>query len=367
MNRYHAIVLAALAALALGGCTPDFEPASKIDKLRVVAIRAEPPEIEPADAPSTVAPDRATLESLVLRADFDADPVRTTTIVHLACLPEPGNPVPTACQTFEGLRDLGALVADVAATACAPDPASATSTGKPFLVGVEACGPESCGEASASGSPLRRAELVAPSGYFDALAAVAPGHPDLILGVQVVVLAFAIDAAPEELVQGVVPACAEADLVAGLMARWSSDQHVLATKRVHIRGPNLVELEPEMERNRNPTIDGLVAGVTTLDPGGATTVAGGTVNLRPVWDDAERQLYTKRDASGDPIETLREEWVYSWFSTAGELDELHTSGGEADEWIVSGTPEGRPALVAAVVRDVRGGTGWQVRRVSLVR
>jgi hypothetical protein len=60
-----------------------------------------------------------------------------------------------------------------------------------------------------------------------------------------------------------------------------------------------------------------------------------------------------------PIEQKPEEWVYSWFSTAGELDELHTRGDEKDLWTVGPTR----AIVAAVVRDLRGGVDWQVRTV----
>ena len=78
----HRNVTFTLAALALAACSPDFDPASKVDKLRVLAIKAEPPEVEPGSV--------ATLESLVLRADFDADPLRTTTVV--SCTTISGGP-----------------------------------------------------------------------------------------------------------------------------------------------------------------------------------------------------------------------------------------------------------------------------------
>jgi hypothetical protein len=352
MNRNVACTLA--AALALAACSPDFEPASRIDKLRVLAIKAEPPEIEPAGV-GTVALDRAALESLVLRADFDAEPARTTTVVHLACLPVPGSGFATPCQTFDALGDLAALVQQVAAGACAPEPGSA-----PFLAGVEQCQAGICAAASAGGIPLRRAEIAAPPlEYFDRASA-----PERILGIQAVVLAFAIDASPDELAQGAVTTCAEANLVAGLARLWPAREHVLATKRVTIRGPASRDPDP----NLNPAVDELVAGATTLERDVVTVLdAGtGTLSLRPVFDDAARQTYTKRDAAGDEIATLREEWVYSWFSTAGELDELHTRGRESNTWTVSGTATGRRALVAAVVRDLRGGTEWAVRAVSVV-
>src|SRR6266498_906860 len=91
----------AAAALALAACSPDFDPASKIDKLRVLAITAAPPEI----APPSVDPDlahTAALTSLVLRADFDAEAALTTTIVHLACVPTPGDPAPSPCELLAG-------------------------------------------------------------------------------------------------------------------------------------------------------------------------------------------------------------------------------------------------------------------------
>jgi hypothetical protein len=273
-------------------------------------------------------------------------------------VPVPGSAAPTPCVTFDALGDVGALVAHVAATVCDAPPAGAA----PFLAGVEACQAGACGAAFAGGTALPHAELAAPAGYFDALAAADPGAPELILGVQAVILAFALDASPDELAQGAPTACPEGDVVAGLARLWPSREHVLATKRVTIRGP----LAPD-EQNENPIIEELVAGVTTLDPAAATTVAGGTVPLRATSTDADHQLYTKLDAAGLPIETAREEWVYSWFSTAGELDELHTAEGESDEWIVGGTPDGARALVAAVVRDLRGGVGWAVREVRVVR
>jgi hypothetical protein len=356
MNRNVACTLAAAAlAVALPACSPDFEPASRIDKLRVLAIKAEPPEIEPAGA-GTVAPDRATLESLVLRADFDAEPARTTTVVHLACLPVPGSGFATPCQTFDALGNLAALVEQVAAGACAPEPGPA-----PFFVGVEQCHDGACGAAAAGVTPLRRAEIAAPPPeYFDRASA-----PERILGIQAVVLAFAIDASPDELAQGAVTTCAEANLVAGLARLWPAREHVLATKRVTIRGPEAPDAP-----NENPRLSGDELGIrarsTPLDPDHPTTIAGGTITLSPVLpaDVATRhEPYTKLDAAGAPIRSATEEWVFSWFATAGEIDELHTAAGESDEWTAPGAPGGAAAVVAVVVRDLRGGVRWAVREV----
>ena len=89
-----------LAVLALAACGPDFDPGSRVEKLRVLGVQAEPPEIAPAPASGTpVAPDRAALTSLVLRADFAADPGRETSVVYLACVPTPGDPAPSPARS----------------------------------------------------------------------------------------------------------------------------------------------------------------------------------------------------------------------------------------------------------------------------
>jgi hypothetical protein len=348
------------AALALAACTPDFDPASKVDKLRVLAVRAEPPEIAPPGDPDAV--HTAALTSLVVRADFETEPARTTAVVHVACIPTPGDPSPNRCLTFDTLRDATAPIRDAAPAACA------AAAGVPVVfAGVEACVAELCGPAVAVGSPMRAAEVAVPAGFdlaFDQLRARGSA-PELVLGVQAVVLAFAIDATPDELVAagaGTTP-CAEGDLAAGLATLWASRDHVLSTKQITIRGPDAPDAP-----NQNPAKPGIKAAGEELKPDSETPLRGGTLALEPFFAgsaDPLPEAYTKLDAAGVPIESTREDWVYSWFSTAGEIDELHTRGTQTDDWIVGGASGGTPALVAAVVRDLRGGTAWAVRRVRV--
>jgi len=352
MNRNLALAAAALATLA---CSPDFDPASKIDKLRVLAIQAEPPEIFPPGDPSVA--HTAALTSLVLRAeDFDPAAVHTTTVVYLACVPTPGVPAPSPCVMLETLRDPTAMIGQAAAATCAGD----TGASGIAFVGVEVCEGGTCGPAVAGGTPLPSPELAVTTRVSRGFDALLPGAPERILGVQAEVLAFALDATPDELVADAGTTCPIGDIAARLSELWPAREHVLATKRVVIRGPEAVDAP-----NQNPAIDAMVAGVTTLDPVAVTTIAGGAIPLRPDFDAARCETYTKLDAAGVPIETVREDWVFSWFSTAGEMDELHTHGATTDEWRVSGEPAGTPALVAAVVRDLRGGTAWTVHRVRV--
>jgi hypothetical protein len=348
MDRRFALPL---AALALAACSPDFDPASKVDKLRVLAIRAEPPEIEPEGV--------STLTSLVLRPGFDPEDPRTTTIVHVACVPEPGNPAPTPCVMLSNLRDPTVAIAEEAQQACA---AGAPSGAWPAiqLVGIEACVDATCGPAAIGGNPLPPPELVVTSAVRERFDALPAGAPDRILGVQAVDLAFALEATPDELVAG-VGTCPAGDVAANLARLWQTREHVLAMKRVAIRGPEAYDPVP----NHNPAIDRVLAGGAELDPSLATTIPAGTIFLDPV-ALGTREAYTELDASGAPIQAKEEGWVYSWFATTGDLDELHTHDGEHDEWNVGGAPGGAPGVVAVVVRDLRGGTGWAVRKVRVL-
>jgi hypothetical protein len=359
MNRTPIV---ATLALALAACTPDFDPASKLDGLRVLAVRAEPPEIAPAPADGTpAAPDRAALTSLVLRSDFAADPARTTTVLYVACVPEPGDATPSPCVALASLRDPTALVAQAAQASCAP--AIGDAPPPIAFAGVEACQAGACAPATLAGGPsLPAPELILPPDHRAGFDALPPGAPDRILGTQAVVLAFALDATPDELAAGADTACPTRAVAAKLSALWGARGHVLSTKRVRIRGPEAPDAP-----NRNPVMEGIAAGGAALDPAITTTLAPGTLSLTPVLPagaDALHEPYTELDAAGAPLESTREDWITSWFSSAGELDELHTRGATADEWTLYGSPGAR-ALVAAVVRDLRGGVAWAVRDVRV--
>jgi hypothetical protein len=223
------------------------------------------------------------------------------------------------------------------------------------VAGFEACVDGVCGPASDGGVPLAPARVALPAGF-----AFPASGVDRIVGVQAVDLAFAVDATPEELgLAGVGAACPVADVADRLSAYWAAREHVLTVKRVPIRGP----ASPNAA-NRNPAVDGIQATGATLDPAAPTTVLASNLLLTPVLPAGaagQPEVYVKLDASGAPIDTETEEWVYSWFATSGELKDLHTrSATKADEWKVFSRG---PARVVVVVRDLRGGTAWAVRDV----
>lgn len=356
--RSPTVALAAVAA-SLAACSPDFDPASRVEKLRLLAIRADPPEIEPASA-AAAAPDRASLTALVLRADFAAHPGRVTTVLYAACLNPPGAPATSPCTDLATLRNPAAVAEAASRGACSPGSSDL------LFLGAEACADGACGPARAAvaGTPveLPAPALVLPSGF--GFGALPPGAPERVLGVNAQVLAFALDATPDELAAGAAGSCPAGEVGAALARLWSGREHVLATKSVRIRGPEAPDLP-----NQNPAVDGISADGQELASSGAPSALGAGIRLlRPVLPpdaQARHEIYGRLDAAGVLVSRGPEEWVASWFSTIGELKDLHSSETTPDEWkLRAGEAAAGRALVAAVVRDQRGGTAWAVREVQ---
>jgi hypothetical protein len=372
-------VLAALAALApLVACTPDFDPASEVKGFRVLAVRAEPPEIAPADDGS--ASDTAALATLVAEAAWLSEPDRRATVLHVACTPVPGDATATACTSLSELQDPLALLEAVDLAAACADPGRGTA-GAITFAGLESCGLAGCEAASVPLDPTDASTATAlptPAYRLPAdftLSALPAGSADRVLGVEVVDLALALDASPDDL----APAAAVADACAALaavaarfQAAWPLQDHVATLKRIQVRGPDALST-PDV----NPVLAGVqLDGAALPLPGGtpAAVTAGEEADLLPILlagrlgaDElatdfaALRQTYTRADSSGAPIETKQEDWTWSWFATSGDLKDLHThSVSDAEVF----TPKSGRALVWAVVRDLRGGVAWQAAEVE---
>jgi hypothetical protein len=133
-------------------------------------------------------------------------------------------------------------------------------------------------------------------------------------------------------------------------------------KRLRVRGPDATDVP-----NTNPPLAGLAFDGAALPPPGATpaAIASGEADLLPLFPgdpDALRERYTRRDTSGAAIEEKLEEWAFSWFATAGELEDLRTNEPDEPEPF---TPVPGRALVYAVARDLRGGTSWAIGEVAV--
>jgi hypothetical protein len=85
--------------------------------------------------------------------------------------------------------------------------------------------------------------------------------------------------------------------------------------------------------------------------------------LLPASFEELRETYVESDAAGQPIATRQEDWTFSWFATAGELEKLHTNHpAEAAELT---TPSSGAPTVWIVVRDLAGGVAWHAGALAV--
>ncbi|WP_242346044.1 hypothetical protein [Anaeromyxobacter terrae] len=368
MNRTFAALVPVLALTA--ACGPDFDPASEVQGLRVLAIRAEPPEIAPASDGS--APARAELETLVVDPALVADPARRAVVLHVACTPAPGDPGPSPCTKLSELSNPAALLAgaDLAAACAAPGVGAA---GGISFAGLEACGRDGCGPVAVRRDPadpgsavsLPRAAYALPADYT--LSALPASSPERVLGLEVTDLALALDATPDEL----APASAvgsDCELLGAVAARfeaeWSRRAHVAALKRIRVRGPAAPSAP-----NHNPVLSAVgLDGVALPAPGEPPAAVAPSVKIQllpllPGSFEELRETYVECDAAGQPIATRQEDWTFSWFTTAGELEKLHTNQpAEAAELT---TPVAGAPTVWVVARDLIGGVAWRAGSLAV--
>lgn len=88
------------ASLFVAGCADDLPPASRVSGLRVLAVRAEPPEVESGET--------ATIDALVVLphgSDGEDAGAPSLSYLWLACRPDPANPVPTGCALSPSQAD----------------------------------------------------------------------------------------------------------------------------------------------------------------------------------------------------------------------------------------------------------------------
>jgi hypothetical protein len=93
LRTRRAAVLVLVAAI---GCSGDLPPASRVDKLRVLAVRAEPPEVNPGQS--------STLDALAVPPPFTAEDAGAAHLSYLwlACAEPPTAQLPTPCGVTAG-------------------------------------------------------------------------------------------------------------------------------------------------------------------------------------------------------------------------------------------------------------------------
>lgn len=375
-----------LALFFLLGCGEGFLPASYVNGLRILAVKAEPPEIawENGDIPS-----ESQISVLVADPIQLEVPEREIVVGYLSCTPDPKNPGPNPCTAVTNLRSpaqLGKHLPD--------DPCEQGGEGGPespfAFLGAERClHEEGCAplvfEYEGIEIPLPRPTYRLEDDL--GLGALPPGHPARTRGTQVVILAFAVAATPEELVEG-VDTSDECRFSTSLMSRFfglfEERENLLAIKRLQVRGP-----DNQDEPNRNPGVSGILAEGIPLPeelgepwPQAASFSRNRLVRLYPrppaspldeegkPLHDALFQRYTRYRQDGSAVGEVEEEWRYAWFSTGGRFEEGRTADrdanwttptGEADDPI----PPGGRTFLYLVVRDGRGGIDWVRREVRV--
>jgi len=363
MSTFHRLLPPLLAAALGAGCAPDFTSPTQVTGLRVLAVRAQPPELAPPADGS--APARAVLGALVAHPAFAADAARRATVLHLGCTPSPDPSVPSPCAALSELASPGSLlgVADLAQACASP---GLGTPGAITFAGLESCGRDGCEPVQVRLDPddARSAVALSTPAYelpaaLD-LAALPPGDPNRVLGLEAVDLALALDAPPADL----APTSPAADGCQALRAvttrfgeLWDSRPHAVALKRIRLRGPDAVNAP-----NLNPALSAIgLAGAPLPSPGAtpAPVSPGARLDLLPLLPadaDSLRQTYVEVDAAGLPVRERREEWTYAWFTTAGELDDQYTRA--ADEAATLVAPASGTAVLWLVVRDLRGGVAF---------
>lgn len=291
-------------ALLLSACGAQFKPETLVDALRVLAIRAEPPEVAPGQT--------ANLDILQL------DPSRPggkTTVVWVGCEPDPIDFNRSACN------DTSALLQPTAFATFPP--------------GVRVLGfGTKAGYASAST-------------LFDGL---APEDPVRSNGTSGPVLGVVIG-------EEVKPTANDAELreLFGRIERQEV-QTVMALTRVTVT--------ERSQKNQNPKLAALeVDGVA--QPRGAKLQlhAGAKVSLVPRPTEDSRETFSVILPEG-PVERS-ESLVVSWYSTSGRFDQarVDVTDGAPTTFIVPGSaevpedpvPDKRTGTVWLVMRDGRGG------------
>jgi len=370
--RRAVLPLAAALASALS-CTTQFEGPQTITGLRVLGVRAEPPEIGAlADAAGTGWPaDHATIQSLVGLPAFAEDGDEDAVVLHLGCTPAPGEVGGTACTQMSALGDPSQFLPFLVPETACTDPGLGAVDGITFS-GLEACSRLGCGPLSVLRDPadptsavtLASPSYALPQGF--ALSGLPPGDPDRVLGTDVVDLALALEAAPGD----VAPTSAVPDDCTALFAvlerieeEWPTRANLTSLKWLHVRGPDMPSASPP---NQNPSLSGITLGGAPLpEPGGVplAVAAGQQEPLLPSlpapFDDL-RETYERFDSGGNYLDTRVEDWAYSWFTTGGDLADPYTSSWDETNPF---TPASGRAVLWLVVRDLRGGVAFTAGEV----
>ena len=337
----RALLVAAAAGLLLaatGACSNDLPAASFIDKLRVLAVRAEPPEVAPGE---TTALDVLAVEPPLVQLDGGAAP-QPLSAVWLAC------PYPTGTLTVAPCGVGSGLSASTMPPSCIDDPAAALC-----LVGTNA---------NATYTPDPN------------VLAAGTASTQVLLTVAVA-----------DTTGGAIGCLLDIANNGGLPT--DPDHCVVSLKRLDVSDP----AARTVPANANPMLAQFYAttpsgyGVTLDDGAGGWQYAPGE-DLAS-WDVAAIRA---PDASEVKPDGTYEALTVSWFTTAGHIDggrslylppgcddpsacaDQRPEDGADTVWFAptatqaAGFVDGSGIVdFWAVIRDDRGGVGWRAGKLTL--
>jgi hypothetical protein len=301
LRRRAARTARCATALLLGGCgAQDLANTWELDRLRVLAIAAEPAELRPGETTA--------LRSLV----YVPTGATFGTGIWIGCLP-------SAADNFGCGSDSSALesLAEL-------DPATAT--------------PE---ELAAALEAAREAGLLGIDPFFPPTW-TAP--TDALDGLD-----------PRQQAEG-ISAVINLTVTEGERADGAEPDLELVYKRVP------VSLSPTP--NHNPTITGWrVDGEPWSEGEGPLPVrSGATLSIEPILSADSLEAYTYENTAGE-VEDREEEPFFTWFTEAGDFDQALSLYPEvAVEWTAPEALD-TEALIVAVARDRRGGMAWRTLQV----
>lgn len=333
---------AALIVAAGFGCSDELPPASRVDKMRLLAIRAEPPEIG--------AGEHTALDALVAQP-LTPSPAPALSFLWMACRQAASAQLPAPC----GITALGN--------------GGPEAFGDPSLPGEAPSGMATCTDAP--GAPLCLLGTTATVDYAPAL----DGDQAVT---QLLVTLVVADQGP-----GSALACARAAASSGTGAPPDVDHCTIALKRVNVRSATA-----SAARNENPRFAALTLGGASL-PGGAATFPRSAAGVAAATAPIEVRRCTSATVGSDGCtagaaaqvkdDGSHEVLFVSWFTTAGAFAAARSSFGKSGcsgECLEGGGDKASTTFTApdadelalrapggavhfwAVVRDDRGGVGW---------
>lgn len=311
-RRTHGLVFLTLSLGATSACEREFVPETVVDKLRILGVRAAPPDLAPGET--------AILSALVV------DPSRAgerSTVLWLGCDPDPLGLGRSACSDVDQLQRTS-------------DFAKSSDESASLPPGMRVIGLNQ--QAAFRSTP-------------DLFRELSPEDSRRRTGTVAQVLMVAI---PEE-----VPLTATREELEALFDRVQNHEirSLLALTRIRV--------SEDPARNQNPVLGPLTVDGRPYPRGGALLLSPGT-SVTVELDAPDESFETYEQPTPDGETHKEEKLIAAFYSTSGRFKEprLALRSGTEERFEVPGEDQKNPlsadrrGTLWVVVRDTRGGQEW---------